>query len=238
MKTITFIPVNKDIVGKFHPPVPAYKCLPDWYNHQPAYTDSKMLVNQKGVPNSTVKKCMPVLDDMLAGYILTLESDLLVVAKPDDETHAEMQWSVSNSPEFISTHTTAQVSNFPIPYGYSVHPFKFMNYWRIKTPPGYSCLFRHPFYHASNHPFYTLSGIVDTDLHPVAVNFPFLINKEFSGVIEAGVPIVQIIPFKRQEWEHEVSVEDNAVGEKEFDKTTKKWIHRYKDNFRREKKWR
>lgn len=238
MKTITFIPVNEDIVGKFHPPIPAYKCLPNWYNHQPAYTEDKMIVNDKGVPNITVKKCMPVLDDMLAGYILTLQSDLLVTQVDNDETHAGMQWSVYNAPDFISTHSTAQVSHFPIPNGFSVHPFKFTNYWRIKTPPGYSCMFRHPFYHTSDQPFYTLSGIVDTDLHPIPINFPFLINKYFSGVIEEGTPIVQIIPFKRQEWKHEISIEDNTAGSKEFEKTSKKWLHRYKDNFRREKRWR
>lgn len=238
MKTITFIPIDDTVIGKFQPPIPAYKCLPEWYNQQPAYTEEEMLVSDNGIPNITVKKCMPILDDMLAGYIIKLGSDLLVTQSENDDTHAGMQWSIQNAPSFISTHSTAQVSHFPMPQGYSIHPFKFTNYWRIKTPPGYSCMFRHPFYHVSNQPFYTLSGIVDTDLHPIAVNFPFLLNKSFSGVIEEGTPIVQIIPFKRQEWKHEVRVEPNIEGNKEFEKTTKKWMHRYKDNFRREKRWR
>jgi hypothetical protein len=237
MKTITFIPTDDSVIGKFHPPIPAYKCLPEWYNHQPAYSNDKMIVSDAGIPNITIKKCMPVLDDMLAGYIIKLGSDLLI-NRNDDNEHHTIQWSIQDSPDFVSTHSTQQISHFPVPFGYSPHPFKFTNYWRIKTPPGYSCMFRHPFYHNSQDPFYTLSGIVDTDTHPVAVNFPFLLKYEFDGIIEADTPIVQIIPFKRQEWQHKISMEDNSEGIKEFQNTSKKWMHRYKDNFRREKKWR
>jgi hypothetical protein len=49
-------------------------------------------------------------------------------------------------------------------------------------------------------PFQTLSAIVDTDKHDVPTHFPFFMKHGFEGKIPVGTPIVQIIPFKRQEW--------------------------------------
>jgi hypothetical protein len=123
-----------------------------------------------------------------------------------------------------------------MPYWLSSAPFKWNNYWRITTPAGYSCLFRQPSWRFDL-PFYTASGIVDTDRHPVAVNFPFFFLNGWHGIIEAGTPIVQVIPFKRDDWESEVVGEDNYEGQKEFRRTTNKLMHRYKDNWRSIKSW-
>ena len=49
-------------------------------------------------------------------------------------------------------------------------------------------------------PFQTLSAVVDTDKHNVPTHFPFFMKHGFEGKIPLGTPIVQIIPFKRQEW--------------------------------------
>ena len=46
-----------------------------------------------------------------------------------------------------------------------------------------------------------MSGVVDTDAFPLEVNLPFFIRKDFVGIIPAGTPIAQAIPFKRQDWE-------------------------------------
>jgi hypothetical protein len=43
----------------------------------------------------------------------------------------------------------------------------------------------------------------------VPVNFPFFIRKDFEGIIPAGTPIAQAIPFKRTDWEMSV---DDASG--------------------------
>ena len=53
-------------------------------------------------------------------------------------------------------------------------------------------------------PFHSFSGIVDTDKHPVPVNFPFVVKKDFEGVIPAGTPIAQFIFLKRDTLEYEV----------------------------------
>lgn len=239
MKKIEFIIQDKKLLPIINKPLQASKCLPAWYNNQPSIINNESLsLGENGIANITIKKCMPVLDDMIAGYILTTYSDIIVKNNVDgSDKPKSISWSLADSPEVISSHSTSQVSHFPIPNEYNVHPFKFNNYWRIRTPPGYSCIFRSPFYHTSTMPFYALSGIVDTDTYCMPINFPFLIRKDFEGVIEADTPFIQIIPFKRTEWVSEISVEDNKKGVEEYNKTTRKIMHRYKDNWRSIKKW-
>jgi hypothetical protein len=52
-------------------------------------------------------------------------------------------------------------------------------------------------------PFQTFSGVVDTDSYTMPVNFPFLLRKDFEGVIPKGTPIAQVIPIRRDSWTSE-----------------------------------
>ena len=73
----------------------------------------------------------------------------------------------------------------------------------IKTPPGYSVLFTHPMnWHYL--PFYSLSGVVDTDTYTMPVLFPFMMKNNFEGIIPKGTPVIQIIPFKRDDWKSNI----------------------------------
>jgi hypothetical protein len=245
MKKIQFIPISEAVPHIINPPIPASRKLPEWYKHQNPLIGDKITLNEQGNVNSTVKKCMPVLDDMTTGYYITLPSDLMV--SWNDGVPA-FSWSLdtvgSNNirgeqdflPNLINSHSTEQVSHLPIPPEYCIHPQKFSNYWRILTPKGYSCMFRHPSWWFDL-PFYTLSGVVDTDKHPIPINFPFLIRNGWEGVIEEGTPIAQVIPFKRTVWQSEVVMGDNEEGFREYRKSTKKLMHRYKDNWREVKTW-
>ena len=86
--------------------------------------------------------------------------------------------------------------------------FKIINPWKIKTPPGYSCLFIPPMHREFDH-FHILPGIVDTDKFMTNVNFPFCINQgkypSFKKIFERGLPYVQVIPFKRDPWKMNIS---------------------------------
>jgi hypothetical protein len=105
--------------------------------------------------------------------------------------------------DLVSTHAVAQISIEQIPEGYCHQPFKFSNEWGIELPKGYSALYTHPL-NRTDLPFYTLSGVVDNDKYVQPVNFPFLIREDFEGLIEAGTPIAQIIPVKRESWSHQI----------------------------------
>lgn len=247
MKKIKFIPISENVTSIINPPIPASRLIPEWYKHQKAMLTPTLQLQEDGNPSTTIKKCMPVLDDMTSGYYITLASDLIVSWNHEDNAPG-FSWSLDtagdqningerdNLPPIISGHSREQISQMPVPGEYSPFPKKFSNYYRIVTPSGYSCLFRHPSYWMDL-PFYTLSGIVDTDKHPVPVNFPFLIRAGWEGLIPEGTPIVQFIPFRRTEWESEVIYGDNREGSLEYRRATKKIMHRYKDNWRSRKLW-
>jgi hypothetical protein len=96
-------------------------------------------------------------------------------------------------------------------------------------------MFIHPTYRPDL-PFYILPAIVDTDKHPLIINFPFFIKEGFTGVIEFGTPMVQAIPFKRDNWESKTSF-SNISQEELFQGAKRKLGNRYKTFFRSVKVW-
>ena len=180
-KKITFYSNNTglDILR----PTPSSKSVPSWFRTMPGVSEDKVM---------TIKKCVPFLDSLTIGYQILLP--------------ANIEWS-NKSNSFIShshiplnsDHVKSQTEGLVIPEEYDPQPHKWLNSWHIKTPKGYSCLFIHPM-NRLDLPFMSFGGVVDTDKHPMVINFPFVLKKEFEGIIPAGTPIIQIIPFKRDSW--------------------------------------
>lgn len=167
-------------------PIPTSKVVPDWYRKMPGVVD--------GI--ETIKKCVPVLDALTAGYIIPLPADVVW-----DE--GRKRFITQGRFEINSDHYAEQIQGLPVPDEYDPQPHKWVNSWYVKTPPGYSTLFMHPL-NRLDLPFYSFGGIVDTDKHPLIINFPFVFKKGFKGIVPAGTPLVQAIPFKRDDWESEV----------------------------------
>lgn len=192
---IEFSLLDDSFSGWIEKPVPSVTMLPQWYKNIDRYVTRDVPVPEKNI-NLTVKPCFPFRDALSSGYFLTAISD--VVVEHNYMTGAyDFSWSVT--PNIIELHPYEQVQGIKAPAGYdtSIAP-KWMNPYVITTPPGYSCLFLSPMMH--DLPFFTLPGVVDTDTFNLNVNFPFLLQKGFSGTIEKGTPIVQVIPFKRESW--------------------------------------
>lgn len=176
-------------------PKPSVKSLPKAYKALKPYTDSKKIANFNAELNHSVKRCIPYLDAMTAGYILTTPADLIVTMQEDKPF---IQWKTEQI--VLEAHDERQVPDDLKPSYCHDIPFKLINDYVIKTPKGYSCMFL-PILNVPNNPFVAVSGIVDTDNFHSPVNFPFFLQKSFTeGVIPAGTPLVQIIPFKRESW--------------------------------------
>jgi hypothetical protein len=76
---------------------------------------------------------------------------------------------------------------------------KIHNYWTVRTAPGWSCFFL-PALNRPNRVIDLLSGVVDTDNFPTPVNFPFLVTApDGVHVLPKGTPLVQVIPFRRDD---------------------------------------
>jgi hypothetical protein len=204
---IEFKSVNEMDFEVCEKPYPASKLIPDWWKNSKSSFESP---DDKNINISTFKRCMPILDALSAGYIIPLHADIQVINNNNDPV---ITWV--NYKPVVAQHVQKKVTGIEIPDGYSESIFKYLSSWIIKTPPGYSALITHPFGY-KNLPFYSYSGIVDSDTFHGDVNTPFVLKKDFSGIIEKGTPMMQIIPFKREDWKSEITrgtlFETNKVG--------------------------
>lgn len=226
-------------------PIPAKRNIPDWY---------KKLEHNLG--HNTVKGCMPFLDSLTAGYIIKLPVDLKIrhnVINPEtgfrdgEQVSAlkDFQPNVSevklNINQKLEIHQPFQMAGSPLLEKNKNLPIhKFVNPWTIQTPKGYSCLFIAPLNNRDDR-FEVLSGIVDTDIHRLPVNFPFIINTDkypaLNTVIKKGTPIVQVIPFKRDSWVMSIEKQKDKSYSSEIIKFFTSLIDRYKNNVWQKKKW-
>jgi hypothetical protein len=232
-KNINFIAYSKSAYNVFDKPVPTSKIIPEWYKKTDKNIGNVFSVGDNGNPSETIKACMPVFDIMTAGYFITMPADAYFEKIGEDY---KIGWS-TDLLSLIESHPVSQYENLNIPNEYHGGVYKFVQPWIIKTPPGYSCLFISPTYR-NDLPFYILPAIVDTDKHPLPVNFPFFLNKDFSGMIEHGTPIVQVIPFKRESWKSHSTFDSNMSHENEWQRAKIKISNRYKTFFRTVKTWR
>jgi hypothetical protein len=225
---ITFTDVTS-VIPKIYHPQPAIKKIPDWYKDAPSYIDNEKKPDGYGRPTQTIKKCMPVFDAMSSGYLIFSYTDIFVSQK---DGYPWYEWP-SMTP--IEYHAIEQAPNHPNQNG-TIFP-KWVSPWCIKTPPGYSCLFLSPLHRESI--FTTFSGIVDTDIYTGPVSFPFVLNDvKFTGLIPAGTPIVQVIPFKRDSWEMNIGDEEERKDQsKAWYLLRSKFFDSYKINYRQNKEY-
>lgn len=212
-------------------PEPASKNLPDWYKDMDTYIGGKF-----NGSNSTMKKCIPVLDSMSTGYVIKTWTDILVKKLPNNEV--DVSWSVENNTKAVEGHSEEQVVGYPVPYGYGESVLKFINPWRIKTPDGYSTMFFQP-PHREDLPFKIIPGFVDTDTFPLVINFPFHLKKDFAGVIPYGTPICHVVPFKRDAFTAEYEVDESMdFQQKMLHKHNTSFVNRYKNMWWHRKEYR
>lgn len=144
---------------------------------------------------------MPVFDAMTAGYMIVLGQDMYVEQL---ENGPYFHWRAEGGDQkddVLTSHHEFQVQGHP--ENNLGHQLKIENPWLVKTEPGYSCMILPPM-HRDNQ-LVILSGIVDTDKYYEKINLPFnLKDKHFEGMIEAGTPIAQVIPFKRESYVMEI----------------------------------
>lgn len=204
-------------------PKPASRLVPDWYKNTQSYINGEKKPSGDGNTYATIKRCMPVFDAIVSGYIIESPADVFVSIKDG------VQWFEWSDLGLIQFHPIEQAPEHPDrkPFSYP----KWINPWSIKTPKGYSTLFVQPFHRESV--FTILPGIVDTDIYTPPVNFPFVINDPaFEGLIPKGTPIAQAIPFKRDSWTMETGDKKDLERQAKVNKKlASKFFDRYKTMF-------
>jgi hypothetical protein len=244
-------------------PQPAANSVPDWYKNIESYMgNSGKIPDGKGGTRATIKRCMPVFDAITGGYILYTYADIYVSQKKiqyGDKAHKEetgedrlltdeeikekglpltephYEWP---SFEPLGFHPVDQAPNHPNRNGHPHSYPKWINPWSIKTPKGYSVLFVQPMHRESV--FTILPGIVDTDHYSAPVNFPFVLNDAtWEGLIPAGTPMAQVIPFKRDDWKMSIGeMKDLEEQNKVTRRLRTSFFDSYKNKFRQPKNYR
>jgi hypothetical protein len=219
-------------------PYPAIKKLPKWFTDASPYfgnevypDDGKLHIRNRGA-NATFKKCVPLLDGLSAGYIIDLWADVMI---EQNDGHSEIYWKTATT--VFELHGPPSRS-IPAPVGYDQVVYKYNNGWIPQTPKGYSCLITSPFGYGDL-PFKAIPAIVDTDSSTLELVFPMWIKTGFEGTVEKGTPMVQIIPFKRDDWNstfdyYENGDYKNIIEERNFQSTM---IGHYLKNHHSKKKF-
>jgi Family of unknown function (DUF6065) len=184
---ISFLCQPSDL-GVIAEPRRAKTVLPDWFRKIAPVDLEHVGVGDNGI---TIKRCMPFLDALATGWIMPLAADVRLEIKDEGKT-VDAGWEFDRT--MVSNHSPHQVTDHP---NTPRPPLKFHNYWAIRTPPGWSCLFVPPL-NRPNGVFEVLAGIVDTDTYSAHINFPFFpIGADGVHTIEKGTPLVQVFPFRR-----------------------------------------
>ena len=210
-------------------PKPATSFVPDWYKNIESYMNGEKKPTGDGGTSGTIKRCMPVFDVITHGYIITTYVDIFVSQKEQEDFDGNLRvlpWYEWPSFGPIQFHPIAQAPNHP-DYNGAPYP-KLINPWGIKTPPGYSTMFMAPVHRGNI--FTILPGVVDTDTYTAPVNFPMVLTDvKFEGLIPAGTPIAQIVPFQRESWTMELGKQEDLVQQ---NNVTKKLRTRFFDSYK------
>jgi len=190
--------------GVIAEPVPAKGALPPWFRQLPGLDKSQLAATNNGL---TVKRCLPFLDAMAAGWIVPLAATVRLEIS-DGGRSVTAGWEFDR--EMVSNHGSFQIAGSP----YDPRPpMKFHNYWTIRTPKGWSCLFVPPI-NRPNGVVEVLSGLVDTDTYASPVNFPFVaVAPDGVYTLDKGTPLVHVIPFRRADLALEASIRAETEAE-------------------------
>lgn len=220
-KKIKFCPVDKEM-GKVWPhPKPASNVIPQEYKKLPRHDSGNLHM-------PTVKTCMPFLDAMSAGYIISFDQDYIV-----DPTEKEFTITPANKePDDVGFHDKLQTPKEWRPKT-EEYTGKFINKWLITTPTGYSCLFLPPMNrYGGEKRFLVINGIVDTDIYINLINFPFiLLKRDKQFLIKKGEPMVQVIPFKRESWKMSSEFYFEEKHKSTINLLNSEFVDRYKKMF-------
>jgi len=218
---IKFYCTDPAVVEHFSPQ-PANKVIPQWYKDLPV--DILDRWGKLDVPSA--KQCVPLQDMITSGYILFNSFDIELY--PNMIEGVEDYKVRTPSREHVSSHPHKQC---PVHIdGKKKNYIKIVNEWLVRTPPGYSCLFIQPFYHFEEN-FKLLPAIVDTDTFDIPVQFPgYLTGKHECYTIKSGTPLMQVIPFKREDWNMSVELKQpqKSFLEFSFSNTYRSIFHRKK----------
>lgn len=201
---VTFLNYSSGLEPIENAPQPTIKTLPEWYKKFPKYLKN---INGDEEKHSTVKNCMPFFDAMSSGYSMTTPCDIEFYIENNIPKVKIYEEKYIN---FVGTRHPMEHFFHPIE-SYQDH-FHWDPNWALSLEDGYSALYLNPL-NRYDLPFITTSGIIDNDKMNVKGLIPFFLKKGFEKVfLPKGTPFVQIIPFRREDWDsNSIMLSDDEI---------------------------
>lgn len=191
--------VYNDKSGK-NAPVPAANAVPFWWKDADKYikdVNGEAYVNPSGIGKVlSYKSCPAMLDTFTSGYMLRTPCDIEFYIKRG-RTKAKVPVGFEDL-----VGEREPMEGFQTPPGFDERHFHWYLNWAPQVPKGYSTLYTQPLNHYDL-PYTTVAGIIDSDKVTNSGLLPFFLKTGFVGVVPEGTPIVQVFPFKREDWEME-----------------------------------
>ena len=205
MKIIDFISnrpwLTKESKSK---PVPISKSMPQWYKEADRFAkmpNGEYWVGPDKGKIPTWKACPAILDILTTGYSLVTPCDIEFFL--DDAGQIDVKIEDPMYKDFATRRTP--MPQFRHPEGYYNYHFAWMPDWAVRVPDGYSVLYVSPF-NRYDLPIMTVSGIIDNDKVNLPGSFPFFVQQGWTGVLPAGTPYAQLLPFLREDWKSEITI--------------------------------
>lgn len=206
---IKFICDDKIIIDRWGPK-PIGDVLPDWFENMPAPKNDKK-------NKTSARACMPLEDYITSGYVLYNAYQIDVQEKIIDFRE---QMGITNAKYFHEKDKlsfNSQIKKSLVLHNEEDFPavidnkkrrnyFRFATEWIVKTPPGYSCLVMQPYYYFEDR-FKIMPAIIDTDQFDSSIPVFGYLDTVKDISIMPGDPLLQIIPFKRDEWKMIIETE-------------------------------
>ena len=207
--------IHKDV----HPRPIKSGGFPDWLKRMEKWHDSlghdpfNTYGNQVKGLNMTIRACPAVIDSFTAKNTFIIPN------------WGAFMWKIEPPQQDVPSKIEIQSSDMAWHFETGVHPLeqmgatkekppakwaitqptpglpaiKLISPWMIKTPPGTSTLFMHPFFDTAL-PFKVLPGIVHTDIWH-EINFPVIWDSpDYDGWVKHGIPMIQMMVFRREEF--------------------------------------
>lgn len=201
MKLFGNKPVIRFVSRSGHPLVhemtcirPAREIKPSWYVEQRSWSSDRKFAN-----------CPGMLDAMQAGYIMPAWTDIHIKANTAGAivTYNKAAEHYSRPKDYMSNDLTGNFIEVADDVKFTVN--KISPPWDIFAAEGYSVWITAPLYHAPYlRDLHIYPGIVDCDGLPT-LNVIFTPLRACEIHIPIGAPLLQIIPFKRENMHAEVA---------------------------------
>jgi hypothetical protein len=200
-----------------------------------ASVDMSPVVNPESYIGTVLNEKKPELEgktDYIVRYYKK-SKDLDVAVELDPILIPPSQLDGGEAATVTGQHTPDQVegSNLLNAFKLSSKIFKFNNPWIVQTSKGYSTLFISPLNRWSE--VEIISGVVDTDTYYQHINFPFVWRGKEEGefTIKKGDPLIQCIPFKRQNFSTTCDKADELKLIRNLAKFSNSRLDSYKNQF-------